>query len=301
MLEDLKLAPAYEGLLFLAEAMRNPPVLRPHQHAELELNLVTAGEITYVVEGARYRFPRRSLLWLFPAQQHQLVDRTSDAAYYVAAFKPDLIKRACRGPFYRDLKRQRPSEEGVIHRCLAPDECEDLAHEMRAIVEDGLDADLLNREAGFGISKAFSFRHNDPDWLNAGLRHILLYGWRLQQRPGRRSQAVKLNPAVRKALDRLEADPTDVTLAMLARHCGCSESFLSRTFRQEVGANFAHYRNSVRLGRFWEYYRSGQCETLLEAVFAAGFGSYAQFSRVFTAAYGTSPRRALATGSPRQS
>jgi len=92
----------------------------------------------------------------------------------------------------------------------------------------------------------------------------------------------------------LDADPTDSTLAPLPRHCGCSESFLSRTFRQEVGTNFARYRNSVRLGRFWEYYRSGQCETLVEAVFAAGFGSYAQFFRVFTAAYGTSPRRALA-------
>lgn len=297
MLENLKIAPAYEGFLFLAEAMRNPPVLRPHQHVELELNLVIAGEVTYVVEGSCYRFPKRSLLWLFPAQQHQLVDRTPDAAYYVAVFKPDLIKRACRGPFYRDLKRQRPAEDGVIHRCLAPDECEDLADEMRAIVVDGLDADLLNREAGFGISKDFSFHHNDPDWLNAGLRHILLYGWRLQQRPGGSSRAVKLHPVVRKALQFLEADPTDATLSTLARHCGCSTSFLSRTFQREVGANFAHYRNSVRLGRFWECYRNGSCDTLLDAVLAAGFGSYAQFFRVFTAAYGTSPRRALGTRS----
>ena len=80
MLENLKLGEAYDGLLFLAEATRNPPVLRPHHHAELELNLVAEGEVTSVVAGRRYCFPKRSLLWLFPSQEHQLVHRSADAA-----------------------------------------------------------------------------------------------------------------------------------------------------------------------------------------------------------------------------
>ena len=31
VLENLKIGEAYEGFLFLAEATRNPPVLRPHR------------------------------------------------------------------------------------------------------------------------------------------------------------------------------------------------------------------------------------------------------------------------------
>ena len=96
MLEDLKLRPEYDGMLFLAESARNPPVLKSHRHAELEINVVVRGSVTYVVRGRRFTFPARSLLWLFPEQEHRLVDRTDDARYYVAVFKPGMISAACR-------------------------------------------------------------------------------------------------------------------------------------------------------------------------------------------------------------
>jgi gentisate 1,2-dioxygenase len=98
MRQFLKIGRRYDGFLFLAEAVRNPQMLRSHHHAELELNLVVRGSITYVVEGRRFKFDARTLLWLFPAQEHHLVDQTSDAQYYVAVFKPSLIARSCRTP-----------------------------------------------------------------------------------------------------------------------------------------------------------------------------------------------------------
>jgi AraC-like DNA-binding protein len=42
-----------------------------------------------------------------------------------------------------------------------------------------------------------------------------------------------------------------------------------------------------------EYVRKPEQTTITEAVYAAGFGSYAQFHRVFTAAYGRGPRECL--------
>jgi len=292
MLENLKIGPEYEGFLFLAEATRNPPVLRPHHHAELELNLVVGGEITYVVDGARYRFPKRSLLWFFPSQEHQLVDRSADAAYYVAVFKPDLIARACRSARYGALRKRRPGSVGVIHCDLDPESFEGLSREMADVVADGMDPDLLNREAGFGLSDDFSFQHGDPDWLNAALRHLLLQGWRMQQRPSP-ARAVPLHPAVRRALDLIERGAGEAeSLEALATACGVSRSFLSRSFRKQVGVSVSRYRNSVRMGRFWESRRSAPEATLLEAVFDAGFGSYSQFFRVYTSLYGESPRGA---------
>jgi hypothetical protein len=50
VLQNLKLDRAYHGFLFLAESARNPPSLRSHHHAELELNLVARGTVTYVTE-----------------------------------------------------------------------------------------------------------------------------------------------------------------------------------------------------------------------------------------------------------
>jgi AraC-like DNA-binding protein len=289
MLENLKLGPSYEGFLFLAESIRNPPTLRPHHHAELELNLVADGTISYVAHGQRYTFKKGTLLWLFPSQEHQLVDRTADAAYYVAVFKPDFIKRACRGQRYAELKRKKPSQKGVLHTALSPRDFDRLRREMEAIIADGLDPDLLNREAGFGLSADFSFQHNDPDWLNAGLRYLLLLCWRLQQNCGGYSGQANLHPVVRRALDCINEDNT-LDLHGLSRLCGASEAHLSRTFHQQIGVTLSRYRNSLRLSQFWENYRDPNRQNMTDAALAAGFGSYAQFYRVFCEAYGKSPR-----------
>lgn len=290
MLENLKLNKDYDGFLFLAEAMRNPPVLRPHHHLELELNLVVAGEVTYVVAGKRYSFPQRSLLWFFPSQEHQLVDRSSDAAYYVAVFKPEMLKRACRGPIYAPLRKKKPTTQGVLHTELEPEAFDKLRAAMQQITQEGLDPDLLNREAGFGLSKGFRFRHNDPDWLNAGLHHLLLRAWRCQHGRETRNREVHLHPAVRRALELMETEPAPGTCAELANVCGVSSTYLSRTFHREVGVPLSHYRNSIRLGRFWELYHRSPDRTILELALQAGFGSYTQFYRVYRKAYGVGPR-----------
>jgi AraC-like DNA-binding protein len=65
-------------------------------------------------------------------------------------------------------------------------------------------------------------------------------------------------------------------------------------FTRQVGLPMNRYRNSVRLRRFLELYRAPGHRTITEAVYGAGFGSYAQFHRVFTRAYGRGPRECLA-------
>lgn len=289
MLEDLKIAPRYDGFLFLAESARNPPVLRSHRHVELELNLVVEGEITYVVRGQRFTFGKRSLLWMFPAQEHQLVDRTADAQYYVAVFKPGLIHQACSGERYEALKSSNVEGGGVLHTRLAPAAFDLVKRTMETLMIGAPDADLLNREAGFGVASDFSFEHGDPDALNAGLRHLLLLCWRYQQAGGSVDSAVVLHPSVVKALGLLGNGAWDGSLAELARHCGVSEAYLSRVFARQMGVSLGRYRNSVRLGKFLELCRQPGHKTMLEAAYAAGFGSYAQFYKVFVQTYGTGP------------
>lgn len=292
MLEDLKLGPKYDGFLFLAESVRNPPRLNSHHHVELELNLVVRGSITYVVGGRRFTFSRRTLLWMFPAQEHQLVDRSDDAEYYVAVFKPGLIARSCRSKPYAGLRRKRVSGEGVVHTVLEPETFDLIRKTMDALMPGSLDADLLNREAGFGVGSDFSFQHGDPEGLNAGLHHLLLQCWRCQRGGTVSGHEVTLHPAVSRALECLGEGEHD-NLTALARRCGVSEAYLSRTFARQIGVPLSRYRNSLRLSRFWTHYRSQERKTLTEAVYAAGFGSYAQFYKIFTQAYGRGPRTCL--------
>jgi methylphosphotriester-DNA--protein-cysteine methyltransferase len=294
MLENLRLSERYDGFIFLAESARNPPILKPHHHQELELNVVRRGEITYVVRGQRYRFGQRSLLWMYPAQEHQLVDRSDDAEYYVAVFKPQLIADACRSSQYEGLKREN-FDDGVLHTILEPESFDLMRKTMDAALEGSLDPDILNREGGFGVNSAdFRFEHGDPDALNAGLRYILLLCWRCQRAGKAVNHAVSLHPAVQRALTLLREPEGGESLARLARVCGVSEAYLSRIFARQVGVPLNRYRNSVRLARFWNVYHAPPQKTLTEAVYAAGFGSYAQFYKVFTQSYGRGPRASLA-------
>lgn len=293
MLEDLKILPEYDGFLFLAESARNLPVLESHRHRELEINLVVRGSVTYVAAGSRYTFNHRSLLWFFPAQEHQLVDRTADAQYYVAVFKPSLIRRSCKGAAYRGLARTSPGRE-VLQTELEPETFDLMKLTMDSLMGGALDPDVLNREAGFGFRSDFVFRHGDPDGLNAGLHHLLMLSWRCRHNGRALGEPVSLHPAVVKALRLLGESCTDTDLRRLASRCGVSASYLSRLFHRQVGVPLRRYRNSLRLRRFWEVLGGRSRPTFTEAVYQAGFGSYAQFYKIFFEAYGAGPRESLA-------
>jgi AraC-like DNA-binding protein len=290
MFEDLKIRQRYDGFVFLADA-RTLQRIRPHRHRELELNLVERGTITYVVDGRRLRFGPRSLLWLYPDQEHQLVDLTGEARYYVAVFKPSLIRQISGRSAFDGLARfAAPVADSVLHYELAAERFDLLRRMIDAVLEEGLDADTLSREAGFGVTPDFHYEHAEPELLNAGLRLLLIQGWRLQRESLGGSKAVHLHRAVRHALDLLSDSSDSFDLRQIARRCGVSTAYLSRTFARQVGVPVSRYRNAVRLRRFWDCLHDGRGRSLTDAAYAAGFGSYAQFYRVFASAYGSGPR-----------
>ena len=289
MLDDLKLKAGYEGFVYLADAALGPMVMRMHHHVELELNLVTRGSITYVMEGRRYTFGPRTLLWFFSAQEHQLVDRSEDARYFVAVFRPSMIASAARSVAYAELKGARPGGGGVAHAQLSPMAFELLARMQAGLCEGGPEPVVANRECGYGVASDYVYTHADVDLLNAGLRHLLLTAWKEHRAAAAEARPVDLHPAVQQTLAWLGDGHGEESVGELARRAGVSEEHLSRIFGRQVGVPLSRYRNSLRLERFWaEHSRPGA--TVLEAALAAGFGSYAQFYKVFAQAYGQGPR-----------
>jgi AraC-like DNA-binding protein len=69
-----------------------------------------------------------------------------------------------------------------------------------------------------------------------------------------------------------------------------SKSHLTRTFRRFADTSIVDYRNELRLGEFLNQINT---RPVLEAALGAGFGSYAQFHRVFRARFGKTPREYL--------
>jgi AraC-like DNA-binding protein len=99
------------------------------------------------------------------------------------------------------------------------------------------------------------------------------------------------NPVIVETVRRLAKEPS-LSGRLLAKELGLSLSRLARVFKKTMGISLVEYRNRLRLERFQTLLDAGG-ENLHEAARRAGFGSYAQFHRVFRALRGTSPRDAL--------
>jgi AraC-like DNA-binding protein len=102
------------------------------------------------------------------------------------------------------------------------------------------------------------------------------------------------HPAVTKAA-RLLADDPSLTASDLAAHLQVSPGRFARVFKSEMGTSLVRYRNQLRLERFVTIMEGGGCN-MQDAAREAGFGSYAQFHRVFQALRGRTPRAYLGRG-----
>ena len=70
-------------------------------------------------------------------------------------------------------------------------------------------------------------------------------------------------------------------LKALADETHISPSQLSRLFKRQVGMSITDFRNRLRLDRFMERWEAEPDGIMFELAKESGFGSYAQFSRVF--------------------
>ena len=237
---------------------------RTHTHRELELNLVVGGSACYVVEGARYAMGPRTLIWLFPDQAHVLGERSADFSMWVVVFRPDLVQLTCRG----DAQVLGVKDPGDVL--------------VRLLSAAGVTR-LHN------LFEELTTPHVDPSYVNAGLAYALRTAWQEYLHAGAQPDANPLHPAVARMALFLDTGGPDESLTELAGKAGLSYSRLSRLFKAQLGESVPAFRDRKRVEVFCSLYGSGQKRTMLDCALAAGFGSYAQFYRVFRRLTGHSP------------
>jgi AraC-like DNA-binding protein len=260
---DLDIAASVEGRVVRHLAGHVRP--REHRHAELEVNLVVRGQATYLLGERRYELTPGTLTWLFPGQDHVLVDESEDHELWWAVFRPALVARTATTPALRPLLDDNPA--GQFSRRLASTS----VHRLRELFED------------LGAAR------DDEALLNAGLPYLLVLGWRAFNASEDIIAGSRVHPAVETAARLLAADPAAGDLNALAAAVGLSAPHLSRVFRAQTGRSITRFRNQQRLRRFLLLYGGGHQATALTAALEAGFGSYAQFYRVFRAETGRGP------------
>jgi AraC-like DNA-binding protein len=234
-----------------------------HHHAELEFNLVTQGRGLYLLANRKYQIRRGDLLWLFPAQEHVLIEQSADFEMWIGVARPKAVRRLATDAGAKVLRHANPPGEY----------CRRLPQPVFARLE-ALLAEIASARSRCGL-------------FNAGLGYALLAAWRNFERAAD-VPVHDVHPAVEKAA-RFIRDKNTIGLNDLARYAGLSPARLSRLFKQQTGIALVDFRNRQRIEKFLALYGAGQRTTMLEAALESGFGSYPQFHRVFKRVMNCSP------------
>jgi AraC-like DNA-binding protein len=264
VIEDLGLRQGIDGWVVRHTAGTLRP--RSHRHAELELNLVVRGTASYLMDDRRYDLTTGTLTWLFPDQEHVLVDDSADHALWWAVFRPSAVARIATSPPARPLRERDPV--GRYSRRLDPQRVQRLGALFGELRQAGTVDDTL---------------------FNAGLSYLLALAWRTFLDSSEVVGGLEVHPAIDTVARLLQADPGAGDLTDLARMVGLSPAHLSRLFTAQMGLSISRFRNQQRLDRFMRLYGHGRATTALAAAHDAGFGSYAQFHRVFRQETGRNP------------
>ena len=158
-----------------------------------------------------------------------------------------------------------------------------------------LAAPALRRLDGLLAAVAAQIR---PDAFNHGLDFALRALWDEFQAAEPVADCGPFHPKLEAALALLAQPDQDWTQAELARRVHVSPFYLSDLFRRQTGLALPDYRNRLRLQEFFRHCHAHPEIRLLQHALDSGFGSYAQFYRVFAEALGQSPRDWLRQTAP---
>ena len=238
-----------------------------HRHRELEFNFVRAGTARYLLGDRRYDLRAGSLVWLFPKQDHVLLDRSPDYRMWIVVVSPALVTAACRSEIAAPLTEPAPA--GSFCRRIKP---------------------LAVARLESLLSEIAALPPPEYDTFNAGLAYALCMAWGAYRDAGSVGDSgARVHAAVETAVSLLRKPDDDRSLAQIARACGISADHLTRLFTRQIGIAPLAFRNRERI-RFFVT-QADKYDNLTTAALAAGFGSYAQFHRVFRQEMGISPHQ----------
>ena len=186
----------------------------------------------------------------------------------IASFRPLFVNENAGPECSAALLRKETSRKELARK---------ISRKSTLLIESLLlELDSMNDESG--------------NFAKAGFSFVFDYAWRAFCASAEESARKETHPAVEKALGLLMRGNTE-KLTALARASGLSPSALCRLFKAQTGLSIVDYKNKLKVARFIELYGDGRKNNMTAAAYEAGFGSYAQFYRIFAQITGTSPRQ----------
>ncbi|PCJ60037.1 MAG: hypothetical protein COA79_09535 [Planctomycetota bacterium] len=272
--EDIHLELNVGGKFWLFEKIDHT-MIEGHVHRELEVNIILSGQADYIVKGQKISLEKKSLIWLFPNQKHLLINITDDFSMIIGVFKSDFLKKLIDKDAKKNLLEldYQDNVPGII-----------TSKQLNSII---FNYEELT-EANYG-----------PDYFNTYLSHVCLKLWYLFLDTKNRSVFNELPEVIERCLYLLEDEFNSMTLESIGQDLGYSASQVSRLFKKHIGTSIVEYRQKKRLDYFVSQVQSIRNKNkkinMTNLAFESGFGSYAQFHRIFKSAFGCGPNEYFKT------
>ena len=237
-----------------------------HSHPSPEVNLVLRGSGQVLLENRRYPLLPGHLVWLWPGQRHVPSLWSADMLLWVVEWHSPRPARLLASR----SKDSPPPGDASLPYCRR------------------LSAPALRRIDGLLSALASCSR---PDAFNRGLDFALLALWDEFLAAERVADCAPFHPKLQAVLSLLADPDRRISQTRLAKAVHMSPGKLGDLFKAQTGLSLPAYRNQIRLQEFFRRIHARPEIRLLQHALDSGFGSYAQFYRVFTQALGATPRQ----------
>ena len=231
-----------------------------HMHNGYEILYFLSGDAEYIIGSSVYHLHPRDLLLIHPRSFHYLNPLT-DATYerFVIHFPAEKIPASCQ-EFAEGAKEiYRIPRGSPIDRFF----------ESWSEAEDMLNHDELK------------------EFLYPSVTHIMLYLRHLTEESA--AEPVRENPTLEAILRYIDEHPAEqVTAAALASEFFVSTSWLTHTFRRNLGISLGQYTEKKRILFAEARIREGSTPT--DAAKLCGYENYSTFYRQYKKILGRTPR-----------
>lgn len=239
---------------------------RPDRHNEIEINLLTAGSLSYLFGGHRTTIEAGRLAVFWAAIPHQIVAFDGDEPYYVVTL-----------PLSDFLRAGLPTH--VVHRILRGE----LVMESAADDCDRLRFRQWEQE----------LRTSDPACERVARLEVQARLLRLARgvsnQPSKRGAAAGLSRADQLACYIARNYQQPLTSQSIASANGVHPNYAMNLFRQTFGTTMTTFITEHRISHAQRLLVTTD-DAILNVALASGFQSLSRFNEAFRAACGCSPR-----------
>jgi AraC-like DNA-binding protein len=248
----------------------------PDRHNEIELNLLKAGSLSYLLGGHRTTIEAGKLAVFWGAIPHQIVGFDGEAPYFVVTLPLSEFLR---------VGLDRDAVHRILHGELLVDAATDDSDQIKfqQWERDLQEEDPANERAARLEIQA----------------RLLRFARRISQRPTATYPSAQLSRADQLACYIARNYQQPLTSRSIADANGVHPNYAMNLFRETFGTTMTHFVTEHRISHAQRLLVTTD-DAILNVALAAGFQSLSRFNEAFKAACGCSPRdyRRAHSGTP---